>query len=323
MTGTRPPRFAVIGEALIDLVDAGRSPYAAHAGGSPLNVAIGLSRLGQPTAFVGRFSRDPFGAVLRRHAARSNVDLSLAVSADQPSTVALVELDEGAAQYTFSTSGTADFQWSDAELARLPAGVEAVHFGSLASWLPPGDQAIARRINELHAAGTVLVSYDPNVRPALQPDQARARHDVETALAGTHLVKASEDDLRWLYGGTAVGETELAEIAARWLAAGPVLVVVTRGAAGAVAFVGGCDPLVRPVHPAAVIDTVGAGDAFMSGLLDGLARRELTAPVRLQAGVRQRTLLAAILDEAARVAALTCARAGADPPWAAELERPG
>lgn len=322
MTDPRPPRFTVIGEALIDLVDTGGSPYAAHAGGSPLNVAIGLSRLGQRTAFLGRFSRDPFGAVLRRHAARSNVDLSLAVAAAEPSTVALVELDEGAAHYTFSIDGTADFQWTDAELAKLPTSVEAVHFGSLASWLPPGDRAIGRWIAQLHAAGTVLLSYDPNVRPALQPDPALARRSVEAALAQAHVVKASEDDLRWLYGDAALGDTALGDIAARWLAMGPHLVVVTRGGAGAVAFVGGCDPLTRPVHAAPVIDTVGAGDAFMSGLLDGLARRELTAPSRLQAAVCRPSTLAAVLDEAALVAALTCSRAGAAPPWADELDAP-
>jgi fructokinase len=307
--------FAVVGEALIDLVDPGDdSPCLAHPGGSPLNVAIGLARLEQPTAFVGRFSRDPFGTVLRNHALRSDVDLSLAVADERPTTIALVTLVDGVAQYDFSVEGTADFGWSD-DLPTLPPSVRILHFGSLASWLPPGSTAIAGLVTSLHAAGNVLISYDPNVRPQLQPDSAAARDEVERALRHAHVVKASDEDLRWLYAGSSVEE-----VAHRWLGFGPSLVVITRGNAGAVAFTP-THTISRPIRPAHLVDTVGAGDAFMSGLLDGLARRGVTSPGRLGHAVRDASTVAAAVDEAALVAAATCARAGASPPRRSELGR--
>ena len=303
--------IAVIGEALIDLAEAGDDdPRLAHPGGGPYNIAIGLARLGQPTSFVGRISRDPLGIVLRRHAQRSGVDLSLSVDAAEPSTVALVELDDaGVAQYRFGVDGTADFAWTDAELARIPDDIAAVHFGSLASWLPPGDAAIARRVGALRAAG-VLVSYDPNVRPHLQPDAAAARAQVERTIPLAHLVKTSEDDLAWLRPGEPVDS-----VAARWLALGPSAVVVTRGADGATAYTA-AGARSRPAPPVRVVDTVGAGDAFMSGLLDALARRDLLAADGI-AGAPWDELL----DDAVLVAAITCSRAGANPPRRAELTR--
>jgi fructokinase len=309
------PRFAVIGEALIDLVDPGDDAACrAHPGGSPYNVAVGLARLGQPTAFVGRFSHDPFGTVLRKHAARSGVDLDFTVTDRAPSTIALLELQDGAARYEFSVDATVDFQWSAAELDHLPTSAEIVHYGSLASWLPPGADVIERRIAEVHAAGKALVSYDPNVRPQLQHDAATARKQVERALGTAHVVKASAEDLHWLYDG------EPSEpVARRWLAAGPTLVIVTRGGDGSTAFVEGAAPVARPVHPAPVVDTVGAGDAFTSGLLDALGRRGITAPAQLDR-LRQPGALAPILDEAALVAALACTRAGADPPRLDDVE---
>ena len=161
----------------------------------------------------------------------------------------------------------------------------------------------------------MIISYDPNVRPQLQPDPADAREQVEAALRHAHVVKASTEDLEWLYGRQSV-----AAVAKRWLGAGPELVVVTRGGDGAVAFVAGAAPMTRPVHPAPAVDTVGAGDAFTSGLLDALARRDISAPARLIELQRPETL-AAVMDDAALVAGLTCTRPGADPPRRAEVER--
>ena len=307
MTDSAP--IAVIGEALIDLVEYGDDdPRLARPGGSPYNVAIGLARLEQPVSFVGRISRDPLGAVLRSHAERSGVDLTHVVDTDDPTTVALVELDAaGSAQYRFGVAGTADFQWTDGELARVPNSFAAVHFGSLASWLPPGDLAIDRRIAQFRDSGA-LVSYDPNVRPLLQPDRSAARIEIERALPLAHLVKTSEEDLDWLRPG------ERAEdVANDWLQRGPLAVVVTRGSNGATAVTAGAT-LTRPPVPVDVVDTVGAGDAFMSGLLDALARRDLLIPAALAAAP-----LADILDDAALVAAVTCARAGSNPPRRADL----
>lgn len=311
--------IAIIGEALIDLVDPGDdSPAAAHAGGSPLNVAVGLARLGRPVRFVGRFSHDPFGTVLRSHALRSGVDLGSAVTDSRPSTIALVNLRDGVADYEFFVDGTADFAWTEADLAACAGNPTILHFGSLASWLPPGDTAITRFAADRHAQGDVLVSYDPNVRPRLQPDPAAARATVEAALPSAHLVKASSDDLRWLYG-----DRPEDEVAQSWLALGPRLLVVTHGGDGSRAYAVGAAAVHRPVPPAAVVDTVGAGDAFMSGLLDSLVRTGTATPSGLTEAAADPRRLMAVLDRAGLIAAITCSRTGANPPSLAEVEAAG
>lgn len=305
------PLIAVIGEALIDLSGAGDDdPWLARPGGSPYNVAIGLARLERSAAFVGRFSRDPLGAILREHAQRSGVDLTYAVAAPEPTTIAVVELVDGIAEYRFGVEGTADFCWTDGELAGIPDEVGVVHFGSLASWLGPGDAAIARCVERRRE--TALISYDPNVRPSLQPDREAARRQVAAGVALADLVKTSADDLAWLYG-----DADPADVARSWLARGASLVVVTSGGDGSAAYTSK-HAVHRPVRPVQVVDTVGAGDAFMAGLLDALTdggtvtRDSLRA---LDAGA-----LAELLDAAALVAALTCGRAGANPPRRAERD---
>jgi fructokinase len=310
--GDGSPAFVVIGEALIDLSPpAEDGSCIARPGGSPMNVAIGLARLGQPTEFAGRLSADPFGTVLRRHLERSAVGLQHVVPAADPSTIALVELAGGQARYQFSLG--ADFQWLAAELAFLPGGAQMVHFGSLTSWLPPGDAAVAVAVGGLRG-GSVLVSYDPNVRPALQPDAAAARRQVEQSVSLAHVVKASSDDLAWLYGPETVDA-----VARRWLDLGAGLVVVTEGADGATGWTSKRPPVSRPAFPVDVVDTVGAGDAFTSGLLDALARRNLLAPSGL-AALEDASTLAGVLDDASQIAGITCSRAGANPPSRAELD---
>jgi fructokinase len=300
------PIVAVVGEALIDLVDGTPRP-----GGSPLNVAIGLARLGQPTAFLGRFARDDYGRVLRAHATQSGVDLRHAIDAAEPSTVARVRLDErGSAHYEFTVDGTADFGWTDGELATIASSIRVMHFGSLASWLPPGAAVIDRRIAALHADGRVLISYDPNVRPTLQPDPAAARTQIEASLRHAHIVKASDEDVRYLYPDEPV-ET----IAERWQLMGPALVVITRGATGPLAATS-TGALTRPSYPVDVVDTVGAGDAFTSGLLDALVRHGVHTRDQLTAT----NAVIGALDDASVVAAITCSRAGANPPTRAEVD---
>lgn len=309
-----PLGFIVIGEALIDLLPAAdEGTYIARPGGSPLNIAVGLARLGQPTALAARLSADPFGTILRRHLDGSGVDQRYARTAAEPSTIALIELADGQARYQFSADGP-DFRWTPAELAFLPGGARGLHFGSLASWLPPGDGAIVAAVSRIRAAGEVLVSYDPNIRPALQPDADAARAQVELSVCQAHVVKASADDLQWLYGPCDPGT-----VARRWLDLGAGLVVVTAGADGATAWTRPGPAVSRPAYPATVADTVGAGDAFSSGLLDALARRDLLSPAPVTAGL-DAAVLAAVLDEAGLVAGLTCERPGANPPWRAEID---
>ena len=309
-----PPVFAVIGEAILDLAAPGEDGASlARPGGSPMNVAVGLARLGQPTTFVGRMSDDPVGTMLRRHLEHSSVDLRHVVYAADPSTIALVELSAGQARYQFSQRA-ADFQWSPDELAFLPAGASVVHFGSLASWLPPGDAAVVGLAQRLRRGGAVLISYDPNVRPFLLPDVTLARRKVERSVGAAHVVKASAEDIDWLYGPESVDA-----VARRWLDLGPTVVVVTAGQDGATAWTRRQPPVSRPALAAHVADTVGAGDAFTSGLLDALARRGLVTPAAL-ANLAEPATLAAVLDDAALIAGITVGRPGADPPWRAEAD---
>jgi fructokinase len=314
--------LCVIGEALIDLVAelaaddaaAAVSSYRAHPGGSPFNVAIGLARLGQPTLLQARLSRDAFGRQLYRHAAKNEVDLSIAVAATEPSTLAIVGLDEHRnATYDFYLNGTADWQWTEIELQRAPQDSGWVHFGSLASWTEPAATVIASHLSRIRGQATSVISYDPNIRPLLMGRHSDAVAIVERSVGLAHVVKASAEDLAWLYPGRTIASVQQA-----WQQLGPSLVVVTNGSSGASAFTASGEWLSVPAQPVKVVDTVGAGDAFMAGLINALIRADirLIGDDRTQArgdAVRR------VLDEAILVAALTCARAGADPPSAAEL----
>jgi fructokinase len=307
------PLFAIIGEALMDIVDEGRhTSYRAHVGGSPLNVAAGLAQLGQPTALLARFSTDPFGRILRGYADRSGADLSLAVDSNAPTTLAVVQLDdEGVASYKFFVDGTADWGWTDTELADLPASLRYVHFGSLASWTPPGCDAIARRLARLRTDRTIIVTYDPNVRPDLLGERHHGVARVEASIALAHLAKASTEDLAWLYPSLEPGT-----VARRWLQLGPDIVIITDGANGPTAYTA-TGSVSRPAMRAEVVDTVGAGDAFMSGLLDGLGRARVSSTHDLAGSP---TRLGSLLDDASVVAAIVCGRAGAEPPSRAEVD---
>lgn len=287
--------------------------FTAHPGGSPLNVAVGLARLGVESALLARLGRDAFGRVLREHAAGNGVDLRWAIDASEPSTLAVVSLDEqGRAAYDFYLEGTADWQWQPAELAGLPAEATILHTGSLAAWTPPGDAVIDGLLARVRADGRVLISYDPNVRPRLLGDPEIGRERVERAIARVHLVKASDEDIAWLYP-----QQSIDEVAAAWLDLGAGLVVVTRGADGAQAFRRGRAMLSRPARPIVLVDTVGAGDAFTGGLLAAIAEAGVDSPAALSN--LDDSALAGLLDYAILVSALTCERAGADPPTRDEV----
>lgn len=317
MTGApaEPVTITVIGEALIDLVPGERpGTFGAFPGGSPFNVAIGLARLGQRTALMARLADNTFGRLLRDKAAAEGIGLSAAPLATQPTTLAVINLDaDASASYDFYCAGTADWQWTDAEIAAVPAATAVLHFGSLASWTPPGDALILGLARKFRDGGRVLVSYDPNVRPSLLTDPAKARRQVETAIAVAHLAKASGDDIEYLYPGRPP-----AEVAARWLDLGVMLVVITGSASGAEAFAASGTAVRRPARPVTVADTVGAGDSFTAGLLGSLADRDLHDPAAL-AGCPA-GLLAKVLDDAIVVASLNCQRQGNDPPTLAEVK---
>lgn len=298
----------MIGEALIDLVPRdGPGDYRAHAGGSPFNVAVGLARLGNHTALMARLADNGFGRLLREAAVAEGIDLGAAAQASEPTTLAVVSMDEAAhATYDFYLEGTADWHWTVPELERLPADTGVLHFGSIASWTPPGSDLIDQLVLRARADGRMLVSYDPNVRPLVFGDRSHGRQLVERSVRHAHVVKASREDLEWLYPHS------VEQVAARWNQLGPALVVVTDAAEGAIVYREGAEPLRRPGRPVQVADTIGAGDAFTAGLLGGLVRRNLQAPEAVRA--ISDAQLVDVVDEAVLVSALTCERIGADPP---------
>jgi fructokinase len=308
------PVLTVIGEALVDLIpDGATGEHRPRPGGSPFNVAVGLARLGNRTALMARFADDRYGRLLRSTAAAEGIDLRGAPRAAERASVATASVDAAArATYEFDMEGTADWQWTAAELRDLNPETEVLHFGSLASWTPPGSERIADLVDEFRAGREGLISYDPNIRPAVLGARGRGVELVEQSVRRAHVVKASRDDLEWLYPDLAVDD-----VAQRWSALGPDVVVVTEGAEGAGAYRRTRAPLRRPARPVKVVDTIGAGDAFTAGLLTGLVRRRLHRNRRLD-GISDGTL-ADILDEAILVAAITCERAGADPPRLDEL----
>jgi fructokinase len=298
--------FLVVGEALVDIVEGpGRTP-AEHPGGSPLNVSIGLARLGHTTQLLTRIGDDERGHAVRDHVLASGVRLVQPLLPQARTSTATARLDaHGIASYEF------DLDW------RIPTDVDpgnfrALHTGSIAAFLSPGDQSVLDLVAA--AKGRATVSYDPNARPTIIGERAPALARVEEIVASADVVKVSDEDLAWLLPGE-----RPRSVARRWLDAGPSVVVVTEGGAGAFGVVraGEVDAHAPPIQ---VADTVGAGDAFMSGLLDRLAQLDLLGHDRLDALRDLDThTLRAVVDHAVRVAAFTCTRHGAQPPTRQEL----
>lgn len=306
---------AVAGEAITDMVPAGGDGlFRAAPGGSPFNVAVGLARLEVPVRMLARLSGDVLGRRLRAHLATNGVDLSHAIEAAEPSSLAIVVLaPDGSAEYDFRVVGTADWQWTDAELEPALAGVDALHVGSLGLTTPPGG-AVLRRL-AARARDGATVTFDPNVRRLLMGSPAEVTEIVEEMLAVADVVKASDEDVEWLAPGRS-----LAEVASDWASRGPSLVVITRGGDGALA-AGRFGVVERAGAVVDVIDTVGAGDSFMSALIAGLHGRDLLGAHRREALVSLAAdEVADLLDEAVTASAITCSRLGADPPTASELK---
>ncbi|MFE3941761.1 carbohydrate kinase [Streptomyces sp. NPDC059118] len=295
----------VIGECVADIVRLQGAADQVHPGGSPANVAYGLARLGHGATLLTQLGPDANGRLIRDHLTGAGVEVRTD-DATAPTPSAAVTLDgAGRAAYTFEIGWTL----GPVSLDRPP---HHVHTGSVAAVLEPGAATVLGAVESLRTAATV--SYDPNVRPELMGDHASAVRRVERCVALSDVVKASDEDLEWLYPGQ-----EPERVAERWLATGPAVVLVTRGGDGALAVLPGGRVTVDAL-PTEVVDTVGAGDAFMSGTLHALAAHGLLGAdgrERLRSLDRART--ADVLRHAAASAAVTVARAGANPPDVAEL----
>lgn len=298
--------IACVGEALVDftpvLRDGHLDGFRLRPGGSLCNVAVGVARLGHPAAYAGRLSRDLFGRVLSEHLEANGVATHLAVTGAEPTALAFVAERDGQTEYDFRLAGTATAALAPPDLpAERFAGLEAVHFGSLGVVLQPSREAVLSLAAAL--AGRTLVTFDPNVRADMVADWPGYRRALAESLRLAGLVKLSDADLRsW---------GDAAELAGR-----PV--VVTAGEAGSQLHLDGGRTLTCPAAPCRVVDTVGAGDAYMAGLLVALAERralDRAALARLDEGA-----WLDVMRFASVTAALTCERTGADPPRRAEVD---
>jgi fructokinase len=307
--------IVVCGEALIDLVPArSDGAYEARPGGAPLNVAVGLGRLGVDVALLARLAQDRFGRQLRDHLRGSQVSLELTSASAAPTTLAVLNLDPGGvATYDFYIDGCADGGWREDQLPPELFTGAALHVsGSLA--LPVPTMGSALEVLLTRERPRRVIAFDPNIRPSLVRDEAAVRARLERWLGLADIVKVSAEDLSWVAPGRSVES-----VAREWREMGPTLVVVTRGEHGVHA-VGPAGPVDLRGERVKVVDTVGAGDAFMSGLLASLDQIGRLARPGL-AGLTGAEFAAA-LRFAQHVAALTCGRLGADPPWRHELTEP-
>jgi len=306
----------VIGEALVDVVVGADGSSEAHPGGSPANVAIGLGRLGRDVELLAYLADDPNGAMVREHLAASRVALAHGSLGAPATSVATAHLDHaGAATYEF------ELEWALAKGAAARPGPIVVHTGSIAAVLAPGADAVRGLVESLRnppQGSGATVTYDPNARPSLMGAPVEARAVIEEMVALADVVKVSDEDLRWLAGN---GEADLDAMAQGWLNLGPALVVMTRGGDGATAFLSHGRSVTVPAPAVEVADTVGAGDSFMGGLIDGLWSAGLLGGARRHdLHEIDRSTLTAILERCARIAAITVSRPGANPPGSTELE---
>ncbi|HEY2309300.1 MAG TPA: PfkB family carbohydrate kinase [Streptosporangiaceae bacterium] len=306
--------IAVTGEALIDLVAGSDGHFAARPGGAPFNTARAISRLGLTPAFLGRLSADRFGRLLRSTLDSDGVLLAVPEPADVPTTLALIDVDaDGLPRYSFYLDGTSAPALEYPVLAAaLPAGLTALHAGGLALATEPIATSIDRLISTDLPPGALLM-IDPNCRPEVIADRQAYLARLSRILRRADVVKVSVEDLDYLAPGTPAPDA-----AAALLGQGAALVLLTDGPHPARAFLGG-EVVSAEVPAVTVADTVGAGDAFGGAFLawwsrSGLTRSDLGQPAPVHGALRA----------AAEVAALTCTRVGAEPPWLAEVrDRPG
>ncbi|MGQ4527870.1 carbohydrate kinase family protein [Dermabacteraceae bacterium P13138] len=301
--------FLTAGEALTDIVISPDGSTSEHPGGSPMNTAVALGRLGYPSHLFTDLGDDARGQAISAHLAESGASLipgSVNPGADTSLARAILNA-HGVAEYEF------DFSWRPSSDAQVPDGVSAFHFGSLGALVHPGAETVEKLARSLR--GTATISFDPNIRPSLLPGAAQVLPDVQRLVALADVVKASDADVQWL-----MPDDDPREIARLWLQTGPALVVVTHGGDGAWAACAAGEVEV-PAPDCAVVDTVGAGDTFTAGLLDALAQRGLLgADNRRELHGIDTDTLRAVVTHASRCAGVAVARPGANPPWRGDVE---
>jgi fructokinase len=291
----------VVGEALMDLIPVAGGERRPMVGGGPANTAKAVARLGHSISFIGGISSDEYGCAIDAELTDSSVDLSLVLRADLPTALAIATIDQnGLVTYDFELAGTTSFAFHG---SWLPVGeVDVIHVGSVATLLEPG----ATQLLKWASSKSTPIIFDPNVRPSIEGDKDLYRAAVERWIDVATIVKLSEDDLNWLYGHDEESIIKL------WLSRGVELVVVTRAEKGLRAYRNGA-VIEVPAVVIELVDSVGAGDTIGAVLVEGV----LTHGVAGLTGENLRS----VLLRASKAAAITCSRAGANPPWREELDR--
>jgi fructokinase len=305
------------GDALIDFVPtqsaAGREAVMPAVGGSCLNVAIGMARLGAPTSFVGGISTDLFGRMIADHATASNIELGLSTRSDHQTTLAFVRIVAGESHYAFYDAETATRSWTYRPGSVPFANVEALHVGSTTLVNDRGAAETRALIDDARASSTI--SFDPNCRPNLVRDKPAYLARMAAFARTADLIKMSDVDFAYLFG-----EEPYQQRASALLGQGTSLVVITRGNDGAVAWHAGAGQIEVAAPKVEIADTIGAGDSFQAALLFALHKQGRLA--RQQLKDISADELRRALSFAANCAGLTCTRPGADPPWSHEITWP-
>lgn len=301
------PRVLVVGESIVDIVHSSDGSTA-HPGGSPLNVAVGLARLGIEVDIVTYLADDDHGALLRAHLDQSGVrsTVTAAGSSAATPTASVTLKEDGSAKYAF------DLHWEVPEIEPSTLDHRLLHTGSIAALLPPGAAAIDALVAAVR--DRMLVTYDPNIRPPIMGERDAVIADVERFFAAAHVVKASAEDMQWLYPGLS-----LADAVRHVRAMGPSIVVVTDG--GDATIIASAEGVVaHPARRVEVVDTIGAGDSFMAGLIASLVDQGVVARfVADPEGALASIDMTQLVELATSCATITVARAGANPPRREEL----
>ena len=302
------------GDALIDFVPVkaadGRDAVRPAVGGSCLNIAVGVARLGAKAGFVGGISIDMFGRMIAEHAAASGVDLRHAMRCERQTTLAFVRIVAGESQYAFYDEGTVSANWKYRRGSIPFDAIDAIHIGSTTLVHERGAAEAHGLITD--AKSTTTISFDPNCRPNLIHDRQAYRARMGAFAAGADIVRMSDVDFDYLYGGA-----DFAVVAASLLEQGSSLVVVTRGTNGALAWHQEVGSIQVDAPSVDVVDTIGAGDSFHAALLFALREQDCIERSKLRA-IGSAELQRAV-SFACKCAAITCTRAGADPPRRSEV----
>ena len=295
----------VVGEVLIDLIPDGseRKPII---GGGPANTAKALSKLGINTQFIDGVSTDDYGQMAKNELVASGVKLDYVKYSDKPTCLAIVSLsDSGSASYECVIENTATFDFNSDWLPNPQTERPALlHIGTLATAIEPGASVLFEWAQSVAKVAPIV--FDPNIRPAVISDRKHYMMLVERWISISSAVKVSDEDIRWLYPSL-----ELEQVVKNWLAKGPSLIVVTYGDKGLAGYRVGEKVFVDAVV-VVVADTVGAGDTVGAILVEAIVKDGLDTLT----GVR----LEMMLKRAAKAAAITVSRSGANPPTLKEIE---